>query len=152
MQWASAYGSTDIGKDFGSGKIGPIAVQALSMVAEIGSAVHVLNRDLQDAFKSVDRRKVNTLHPVGLISANHQAVFGTLVLYDASKGSFTIRLPIGNRDDTGRDVVLKNTSSSTNPVTVTPSRTTVDGGPSVSLTTAMASTRFHFDGQQWWTV
>jgi hypothetical protein len=82
-------------------------------------------------------------------TANYTAVIGEVVLCDPSGGGFTITLPTA-ADVSGKTIVVKNTTTSTNTITVdTTSSQTMDGETSLTINEAYKSLTFISDGSNW---
>lgn len=79
----------------------------------------------------------------------HNAAVGSLVRCDPSGGTFAVTLPtaVGN---TGRRILVKNTTSSTTAITIdTTGGQTIDGAASVTITTGFGMRLLVSDGANW---
>ena len=84
-----------------------------------------------------------------LQTSNYTASLGELVLCDPSGGAFTVMLPtaVGHL----RMITIKNTTSSTNTITIDGNSTeTIDGSLTVSMNTAYQSVTMVSDNANWW--
>jgi hypothetical protein len=89
--------------------------------------------------------KVDTVSANTTLGVNHH-----IVLVNASGGARTITLPDATTC-AGRQYVIKKIDSSTNAVTITPqSGQTIDGQPSISITTQYDYRRVVSDGANWY--
>jgi hypothetical protein len=66
-----------------------------------------------------------------------------------SGGGFTVTLPTPNAAMKGRIYIIKNTTSSTNPITIQSSNSTIDGSSNVQITSARGHIRVFTDGSVW---
>lgn len=114
-------------------------------------------RELEDAVKrAVDdthNAKGAKLDVTPVRRSDYDAKLDELVLCEAPAAGMIVNLPDAGRNDIGREIVVKNVTTSTNTITVRP-----PGAVRVNLTTAwsiatsLASNRFIWSGDAWWTV
>jgi hypothetical protein len=82
----------------------------------------------------------------GAQTATYAAVWGEVVMCDPTGGGFTVNLPtaVGN---SGRQIIVKNDSASTNTITIEPDGSeTIDGAANTTITTARGTVRITSDG------
>ena len=79
-------------------------------------------------------------------TGTYTASWGELVRCDPSGGAFTVNLPTGATND-GRQIIVKNTTTSTNTITLDPAGgETIDGAATATMTTARQAVRISSDG------
>ena len=82
-------------------------------------------------------------------TSNHNASFGEVVRCDPSGGGFTVTLPVAS-GGTGQIVVVKNTTSSTNTITIDGNGAeTIDGNSSVGISEGFKALTFVSYGSEW---
>lgn len=69
---------------------------------------------------------------------------------DPTSGGFTITIPSPAVCAPGQRLYVKNVSTSTNTITVTPAAGTIDGAASATITTSRGSLRLFTDGSNWY--
>jgi lysophospholipase L1-like esterase len=90
-------------------------------------------------------------HPTSSVKTSaYTAQVGELVLCDPSGGAFQVTLPLASRANKGRRVGVKNTTASTNQITVARSGSQlIDAATSASITQAYACLEFASTGAGW---
>lgn len=84
-------------------------------------------------------------------TGTYTAALGETVRADPSGGTFTITLPTVGSTHFGRQVKVKNQTSSTTTITIAAdSGHTIDGASSVTIATARGSLTFEYDGAGDW--
>ncbi len=82
-------------------------------------------------------------------TGTYNAAVGELVLCDPSGAGFTVNLPAAS-GNSGRHVWVKNTTSSTNTITIDGSGAeTIDGATTTTITTGFGAVRLVCDGSGW---
>lgn len=85
--------------------------------------------------------------------APYTAASGELVRCNPTGGAFAVTLPLAASVTAGQPIVVKNTTSSTNAITIARSGAdTIDGATSASIAVALGSLTFNSDGVSNWMI
>lgn len=111
-----------------------------------GTDVQAVFEELDNAIASLVIKDGRTVTPIK--TAAYNAVIGNLVRCDPSGGAFGVALPADH--SAGDTIVVKNTTSSTNTITIsTIDSDLIDTAASTTITTGFGCKTFVSDGSNW---
>ncbi len=120
---------------------------------ELARQIKSFESSVKQAFEDNDDSQSGRLTPTAVVQGNYSAKLGELVLVDPTSGALAISLPGAGRDDAGRELVVKNTTTSTNAITVRPPGSVkINATTAWTMSTSLQSTRFCWDGTAWWVI
>lgn len=111
-----------------------------------------LERSHQDVARRLDQNKHDRPRPTGDVKrANCNAAFGDHLKLDPSAGGFTVTLPRPTQADAGKQIWLKNTTSSTNQVVLRPMPPArIETSDTAVMLTAYGQAVLTTDGKDYW--
>lgn len=118
---------------------------------ELNRRLVQLERSQLDVSRRLDGNKADNPLPSDIRTAGCSARFGDYLRCDPSKGAFTVRLPKPSRGDAGKQIYVKNITSSGNAVNLVPiPPAKIGGGASASIASGGGSATIVCDGNDYW--
>lgn len=120
---------------------------------ETQRAIAEMERNTAAAVRQAEVQKLDNFSATSVKRDDYAAKLGELVLCDPTAGAFTVTLPRLSRADAGRHVAVKNTTSSTNVITVRASAgQQVDKVDGYGINGSYDSVWLVSDGESWWRI